>query len=266
MCATVESIPLITASILSKKLAAGLEYLVMDLKCGNGAFMTNLSDAEVLARLIVDVANAAGTKTSAVITDMNQVLGTTVGNSLEISEAIDYLNNKNVDYRLDEITKTLCAQLLVKCGRCVSINKAKDLVQQAILSGKAMEKFAQMIALLGGPNDFAEHSEKYLPHSKYIKPVLAPCNGHITKIDTRKIGLTLIKLNGGRTHPNQKLDLATGFSHFVQIGDKVDISTPLALIHYQDEKQYELAQNDILEAIEIGNKCPTKKSPILMTI
>ena len=126
VCGTVESIPLITASILSKKLAAGLEYLVMDLKCGSGAFMENLADAKALARSIVDVAQGAGTKTSAVITDMNSVLGYTVGNALEVKEAVEYLQGKNINRRLDEVTKALCEELLVACGLCSNQKEAAE--------------------------------------------------------------------------------------------------------------------------------------------
>jgi len=266
ICATVESIPLITASILSKKLAAGLQYLVMDLKCGNGAFMPDFAKAQALAQSIVDVANGAGTKTRAVITDMNQVLGTTVGNALEVTEALDYLQNKNVDPRLDEIVKALATTLLVACGRFPDMDSAGQHISQVLYNGYAMEKFAEMVAALGGPDDFVENSSKYLPKANYSKPILAPKEGYITAMNTRTVGLSIIELKGGRTIAGQQLDLATGYSDFVQIGAKIDRHTPLAMLHYQNEEQYEAACLRLYSAITIGEEKPIIKSPIMQVI
>ncbi len=264
--ATVESIPLITASILSKKLAAGLQYLVMDLKCGNGAFMENYDQAYALAQSIVDVANGAGTTTKAVITDMNQVLGTTAGNAVEIVETLDYLQNKNVNPRLDEIVKTLCATLLVQCGRFSDSDSAKQQIANVISSGYAMEKFAKMVSALGGPVDFVENSVKYLPHANYVKPIFAPHEGYISAMDTRAVGLSIIELKGGRTITGQQLDLATGYSDFVQIGAKVDKQTPLAMLHCQSNEQYIKAQKALYNAISISDEKPIIKTPIMQVI
>lgn len=266
VCATVESIPLITASILSKKLAAGLEYLVMDLKCGNGAFMSDFNSAKALAESIVTVANGAGTKTSAIITDMNQVLGTAAGNSVEVKEALDYLQNKNRDARLDKITRALCVDLLCRCGRCSGTKEAKTMVAKALSSGKALEKFAKMATALGAPVDFIEKADKYLPRAQHQKPIFAPASGYVAAMDTRAVGLSIIELGGGRTMPNQKLDLATGYSDFVQIGTKVDTKTPLAIVHYQTEEQYTKALQTIQKAIHIDNMQPQIQSPILLKI
>ncbi len=267
VCSTVESIPLITASILSKKLAAGLQYLVMDLKCGNGAFMGNFDDAKALAQSIVDVANHAGTKTRAVLTDMNQVLGKTAGNAVEIKEAVDYLKNENVEHRLDTVTKELGAELLLQCGRCQSFNEARDLLEKAHASGAALEKFAQMAAELGADKSFADNPEKYLPQAKYQKPVFAETDGYVCAMDTRAIGVSIIKLHGGRTIPGQKLNLATGYTEFAQIGDKAEAGrTPLAIVHYDDEDEYTAAKQDLLAAIEIREKQPPMHNPILMKI
>ncbi|MBR3502578.1 MAG: thymidine phosphorylase [Alphaproteobacteria bacterium] len=266
VCSTVESIPLITASILSKKLAAGLQYLVMDLKCGNGAFMKNYAQAYALAQSIVDVANGAGTTTKAVITDMNQVLGTTAGNAVEIVETLDYLQNKNVNPRLDEIVKTLCATLLVQCGRFSDSDSAKQQIANVISSGYAMEKFAKMVSALGGPVDFVENSVKYLPHANYVKPIFAPQEGYISAMDTRAMGLSIIELKGGRTITGQQLDLATGYSDFVQIGAKVDKQTPLAMLHYQSDEQYIKVQKALYNAISISDEKPIIKTPIMQVI
>ena len=149
VCATVESIPLITSSILAKKLAAGLQYLVMDIKCGNGAFMENRERATALARSIVDVANGAGTKTSALLTDMDSVLGTTVGNALEVEEALSYLRGEKPDARLDKVTMALCTELLLNCGIAQSAEAAEKMLRQSIATGAAYERFMQMAAELG---------------------------------------------------------------------------------------------------------------------
>lgn len=266
ICGTVESIPLITASILSKKLAAGLQYLVMDLTCGNGAFMQNFADAKTLAESIVSVANGAGTKTSAILTDMNQLRGYSAGNAVEVREALDYLQNKNINERLDTITRTLCTQLLCQCGRFSSTDEAQKAISKTLSSGKALEKFAQMASSLGAPTDFVENADTYLQKSAHQKPVYAPCEGYVASMDTRAIGLSIIELGGGRRVPSQKLDLATGYTHFAQIGDKVDEKTPLAMVHYQTEEQFQRAREQILQAISIDNKKPDSKSPILLTI
>lgn len=259
VCGTVESIPLITASILSKKLAAGLEYLVMDLKCGSGAFMENLADAKALARSIVDVAQGAGTKTSAVITDMNSVLGYTVGNALEVKEAVEYLQGKNINRRLDEVTKALCEELLVACGLCSNQKEAAEKIGKVLSSGQAAEKFAKMTAALGGPSDFMEKYETYLPQASVIRPVFAKEPGYVTGMAVRDIGMLLVGLKGGRVHPDQKLDYATGFSDFCQIGDYVDGSRPLAVIHAQSEEDFAKTAAELQNLIKVGNKKPIDK-------
>lgn len=266
VCGTVESIPLITASILSKKLAAGLQNLVMDLKCGNGAFMDNLEDGRRLAQSIVNVANQAGTKTTALLTDMNQVLGHTVGNALEVAEAVEYLQGKNIDPRLHYITIELCAELLVSCGLSADLSAARQKLQQVLDSGKALEIFARMVSALGGPVDFIENTARYLPQAALIRPVFAPFAGYVSAMHTRNIGLSIIKLKGGRTHPDQKLDYATGFSDFCQIGDFVDSQRPLAIIHAQDEESWQQAAADLVENISLSAQAPQKSATIIEKI
>ena len=266
VCGTVESIPLITASILSKKLAAGLDCLVMDLKCGNGAFMDNFEDAQALAKMIVKVANQAGTKTSALLTDMNQVLGHTVGNALEVAEAVEFLQGQNLDPRLLRVTIELCAELLVNCGAFADLASARQQLHQALDSGQALEKFAQMVSALGGPSDFCQHPWHYLPKASVIKPVFAEHSGYVTAMDTRDIGLSLIGLKGGRTTPDQKLDYATGFSDFCQIGDFVDNTHPLAVIHAQDEASWQQAAQELRRHIHLSEAPEASKNIIIQKI
>ncbi len=266
VCATVESIELITASILSKKLAAGLDCLVMDLKCGNGAFMESLEDGRNLARSIVNVANAAGTKTRAVLTDMNQVLGHNVGNALEVSEAVAYLKGENIDPRLHQITLELCAELLLISHLATDIETAKAKLQKSIDKGYAIEKFAAMVTALCGPADFCDNPDKYLPHAAIVAPVYPTQKGYVSHMDTRGIGLSIIELKGGRTTPEQKLDYATGYSNFCQIGQYVDNQTPLAVIHAQSKEEFEHAAQSLQQLIKVTDKQPSNSSPIIEKI
>ena len=256
VCGTVESIPLITASILSKKLAAGLDCLVMDLKCGNGAFMPDLNSARELAHSITRVANLAHTKTTAILTDMNQVLGYNVGNALEMREAVEYLQGQRRNERLHRVTIELCAELLCTAKLCQNHDEAVKKLQHSLDSGQALEIFARMVSALGGPKDFVEKYDKYLPQAQLIKPVFALKSGYVSAVKTREIGLSLIGLKGGRTHPEQKLDFATGFSDFCTLGDFVDDQTPLAFVHAQNEDDFALVANQIRQAITISDQKP----------
>ncbi len=266
VCATVESVQLITASILSKKLAAGLDCLVMDLKCGNGAFMDSLERGRELAHSIVNVANAAGTKTKAVLTDMNQVLGHAVGNAVEVAEAVEYLNGSRRDPRLHNITLELCGELLLSSKLAASLPQAKDKLQQALDSGKALEIFARMITALGGPADFCDTPWKYLPQAAIIRPVYASSAGYVQNMDTRGIGLSIIEMKGGRTTPDQKLDYATGYTEFCQIGDYVDNQKPLAVIHARNEEQFGHAADSLRRLITIGAEKPQQTPEIIEKI
>lgn len=266
VCGTVESVHLITASILSKKLAAGLDCLVMDLKCGNGAFMDNLDSARELARSIVTVANGAGTKTRAVLTDMNQVLGRHVGNALEVIEAVDYLKGNQVNQRLHTVTMELCADLLVSANLAENIDLAKQKLEKSLSSGKALEIFAKMVSALGGPKDFVEKPEAYLPHAAIVKPLYAEHAGYVSAMQTRNLGLAIIGLKGGRIRADQKLDYATGFSEFCQIGDYVDNQKPLCFIHAQTEEDWKIAAAEIKKNLIISENPPQPNPTIIEKI
>ncbi len=266
VCATVESIPLITASILSKKLAAGLQYLVMDIKCGNGAFMENYDRAVELAHAIANVANGAGTKTTALLTDMDSVLGTAVGNSLELEEALAYLKGETPDARLDEITMALCAELLVNCGLSNSETEARKKLRHAVSSGAAYERFIKMAQMLGADVSILEKFSDKRLKAPHIQPVFADKAGYITAMDTRKIGLGVIMLGGGRTHPVQKINHTTGFTSFCQIGDKVDTQTPLCMLHSEDKDNIPEIGKLIKEAVEISDSKPETKPVIIRKV
>lgn len=266
VCGTVESVHLITASILSKKLAAGLDCLVMDLKCGNGAFMANLDSARELAHSIVNVANGAETKTSAVLTDINQVLGRHVGNALEMLEAVEYLKGENVESRLHTVTMELCTEILVSSGLAKNLNQAKTKLENSLSSGKALEIFAKMVSSLGGPADFVEKPEKYLAKAAIVKPLYAERAGYVSAMQTRNLGLAIIDLKGGRVRSDQQLDYATGFSEFCHIGDFVDNQKPLCFIHAQTEEDWNRAAAAIKANINIAETAPDKIPTIIEKI
>lgn len=266
VCATVESIPLITASILAKKLAAGLQYLVMDIKCGNGAFMENISRAQELARSIVSVANGAGTKTTALLTDMDSVLGTTVGNALEVEEAIDFLQGKKADKRLEEVTIALCTELLVNCGRAKDNKEAEKMLRNSISSGSAYEHFVRMAVALGADKKMVENFSAQRKKAPYIKPVYAETPGYVSQIDTRQIGLGVIMLGGGRTRPEQNVNHTTGFTSFCQMGNKVDVKTPLCYIHAEDEDIIAEVEALVRRAIIVSPDKPADKTAVLSKV
>ncbi len=258
---TVESVPLITASILSKKIAAGLQGLVMDVKVGNGAFMETPDRARELAQSVIKTAARAGLTTHALITDMNEVLGTTAGNALEIEESVLYLRNDRRDARLDDVTLSLCAEMLVVGGIETDRDKARDLCAESVTSGRAAEKFGRMVAALGGPSDFVEHYDKYLVKAPVVRPVHA--SGIVTSIDTRAIGNAIIELGGGRRIVGEKLDLAVGFEHIAAIDTKVDEATPLAVIHAASEADAVAAERNLRAAVTLDDTMHAERPVVL---
>lgn len=259
--ATVESISLITASILSKKLAAGLDALVMDVKFGSGAFKQKFDDAEELAKSIVSVANGAGVPTTALLTDMNEVLGTTAGNAIEVRETIDFLMGKNVDPRLNTVVISLCAEMLVLAG-LADETSAPLAVKGALASGTAAEKFAQMIAALGGPRDLMTNPDKHLELAPIQRDVIAPKRGFIGAIDTRQMGVAVMDLGGGRHVAADPIDYGVGLSHINGLGAKVGPRNPVARIIARNEDQADRAEKRILSAITVTEEAPAK-TPIV---
>jgi thymidine phosphorylase len=251
--ATVESVPLITASILSKKLAAGLQGLVMDVKVGNGAFADSMEMATTLAESLVRVANAAGLPTRAWLTDMNQVLGHTCGNALEVFEAVQFLRGESVDIRLLEVTRRLSAELLVMGGLAAGDAAALHQVDAALSSGRALTQFALMVAALGGPADFVDRPQQYLPVSPIKLPVLAAHAGFVTRMATRAIGLLVVELGGGRRKASDTVDARVGFTHFAQIGLAVQAGDVLAVVHAADMATAEHAQQALLSQLQISD-------------
>lgn len=251
--ATVASIPLITASILSKKLAAGLDVLVMDIKVGNGALMSNLNQAQALAQSITTVANDAGVNTQAIITDMNQVLGSTAGNALEIDEAVKYLTGESCEARLHEVVVSLAKAMLINSKLAADEESACFKIDRALASGKAAEIFAKMISALGGPNDLLENPWRSMNKAEYIVDVIAPCNGYISTMQTRDIGLSVIGLGGGRTSNEQIIDHSVGFDCILPIGTNVNKGDVLARAHGSSNESAELASQQYIKAVEFSD-------------
>ena len=261
--ATVESIPLITASILSKKLAAGLQALVMDVKCGSGAFMATPEAARELADSIVRVATGAGVKTTALITDMNQVLGHTAGHATEMQEAVDYLTGRRREARLDTVTRALVAEMLLSGGLAASAEAAAGKVETALSSGRAAEVFARMVAALGGPGDFLEHSDRHLVKAPMIRPCMPERAGRVIAVDTRAIGVALIDLGGGRRRTQDRIDHRVGVSEFQPVNATVGPDRPICVIHAADEAAWTKAGAAIRAAVKVGETAVFDPSPIL---
>lgn len=252
--ATVESIPLITASILSKKLAGGLDCLVMDVKTGSGAFMPTVELSQSLAESIVAVGTGAGLSVSALLTDMNQPLAPAAGNALEVLCAIDYLTGKSRPARLHEVTLALCAEGLVAAQLAPGLDAARAKLEVALDSGAAAERFARMISLLGGPSDLLEHPEKHLAKAPVVRDIRSRASGTITGLDTRALGLAVVALGGGRLRSDQTIDPAVGLAGIVELGTQVEAGQSLMKIHARTEDDAKTAEKMILEAIEIGNR------------
>ncbi|MDP7149645.1 MAG: thymidine phosphorylase [Paracoccaceae bacterium] len=246
---TVESIDLITASILSKKLAAGLEHLVLDVKCGTGAFMHSASDAHDLAAALVETANQAGCKTSALITDMDQPLAHALGNALEVREVLEVLCNGRQG-RLLELTIELGAVVLAASGLAATEDQAAQHLRKVISSGAAAEKFAQFCAAQGAGDAL---SIKALPKAPIMRPVAAPVAGHIRSIAGVRVGLAVVSMGGGRQVETDLIDPSVGLSDFCALRQKVERGEPLCIIHAADEADAEMAEAEILASVEIGD-------------
>ncbi len=260
---TVESLDLITASILSKKLAAGLDGLVMDVKFGTGAFMEKYDDAKALAESIVHVANGAGLPTVGLLTDMNQVLGRTAGNAVEVVEAIEYLQNKNIDARLHEVNISLTAELLVLGRLAKDVAEARAKIEAVIKNGKAAEHFAKMVAELGGPADLMDNPAKYLKRAAVVKDFFPAKKGRVSAIDARAIGIGIVELGGGRAKPTDGIDHAVGLTQVAQIGEETGQGArPLATIHAKDEASWQKMAASLEAAVTVSEAANTQEQLI----
>jgi thymidine phosphorylase len=261
---TVESLPLIVASILSKKLAAGLDGLVMDVKVGSGAMLPELDRARELARAIVEVAEGNGLPTTALLTDMNQVLGRCAGNAVEVRESIEHLTGAARDERLVEVTLALSAELLVLGEIHRDLGRARAAAQHALDSGAAAERFGAMVAELGGPAELVEDPERFLPSAAVIHPVEPGSAGVVSAVDVRTVGLAVVDLGGGRARETDAVDHSVGLTEVAALGERVEPGKrPLALVHACDDGSAERAAQAIRAAYVVGDAPPPLPDPVL---
>ena len=260
---TVESVDLITSSILSKKLAAGLEALVLDVKVGSGAFMQNMEEARELARSLVSVANGAGCRTSALLTDMNHSLASSAGNALEVRSALAVLKNQPGEERLLEVTLALGSNLLVTAGMFSEEDQARESLEKTLSSAKAAEIFGRMISALGGPCNFVEKSNEYLPVAENVFDFHSPNSGNLKSVNARILGQAVIELGGGRKQANDKLDLSAGLDQFVRIGEKVERGDPLLRIHTSNNRGIEYAKKLLSDAFQFSEN-PVESQPLIV--
>lgn len=261
--ATVDSIPLITASILSKKLAAGLQTLVLDVKVGNGSFMEDQEKAEVLARSLVEVANGAGVRTSALLTDMNEPLADAAGNAVEIENCIAFLKGEKKGTRLEAVVLAFAADMLKASGLVQTLDEGATKALDALDSGKAAEHFARMVHLLGGPSDILERPDAYLKRAPVVVPFLAQESGWLSAIDTRELGMSVIELGGGRLRPQDGIDHRTGFSGLKPLGSRVEKGEHFGFIHAVNVDQARAMSTKAAQLFTISADAPVTRPVVL---
>ena len=261
---SVESIPLLVSSILSKKVAEGLDGLVMDVNCGSGAFCDTEPMARDLAQSLVAVANQAGLPTVALITDMDQVLGREVGNALEIAETVAYLTGEGTrEPRLHEVTMALAGEMLALGGLVPSVAVGRARAEAALTDGRAAEVFGRMVAALGGPADFVEHAGRYLSGAAVIRPCTAERSGHVSGMNAREVGIAVVALGGGRAHADDAIDPSVGLSEVTDIGVPVRAGDPLCIVHAANEADADAAIALVRAAVRIDDARPAPR-PVVM--
>jgi thymidine phosphorylase len=259
---TVESIDLITASILSKKLAAGLEALVLDVKVGTGAFMAAPADALALAQSLVDTAQGAGCMTSALVTDMNQPLVASAGNALEVIAVMEVLTSGELSSDLARLTQALGGEVLALGGLAADAADGEARIARALTSGEAADTFGEMVAALGGPHDFIERWRDRLPAARVMVDVVPREGGYVGRIDTRALGEAVVRLGGGRLKQDDRIDLAVGLSDIARIGERVEPDRPLARIHAASEEAARAVAGRIRAAFTLVDHAPEVPSLI----
>ncbi|OYW55080.1 MAG: thymidine phosphorylase [Rhodobacterales bacterium 12-65-15] len=259
---TVESIDLITASILAKKLAAGLEGLVLDVKCGSGAFMKTPERAEALARALVSAAQGAGCMTTALITDMSQPLATAAGNALEVIEVMETLTGTSVNTALWDLTVALGGEALALVGLAHDARDGEGRIAQALESGAAAEIFGRMVAAQGGPADFVDRWPDRLPSAPVMLEVPCLADGYVSRIDAERLGHAVVHLGGGRLRDGDRVNPSVGLSDLAGIGEETGAGVPLAMVHAATEDAAEAAVRAVQAAYVIGAEPP--EEPLLI--
>jgi len=255
---TVQSIPLIASSVMSKKIAAGANAIVLDVKVGKGAFMKTLDDAKALAEVMVSIGRLSGRKVVAILSPMDEPLGVAVGNAMELAEAVEMLHNRGPeDYRYHCVH--LAAYMLLLGGMAKSETEAVAMAERSLIDGSAFEKFRELVIAQHGDVSVVEHLDK-LPTAKYVETLLADESGYVESVDARIIGETAVDLGAGRAQKGDKIDLAVGINVFVKIGDQVQIRQPFFEVHANDRVKLHAAMERLKEAVKLS-KYPVKKPP-----
>jgi thymidine phosphorylase len=249
---TVESLPLITSSILSKKIASGLKSLVLDVKVGNGSFNATLDVAQNLAVSLVSVAKEAGLQCEAILTDMNQILGRSAGHALEVVECVEYLTMDKKHPRLESIINELVTSILMMAKK-ISRTQATEEIHKVLNNGLAAEKFEKMVSALGGSNSFLSNYKTEMSKAPYIEDISLGEKGHIKEIKTRELGLILIELGGGRKQVNDNINYLVGFDNVIGIGDSVDASTPVIQVHAKSKDDFDRAKDQIIKCFTLSD-------------
>ncbi len=259
--ATVESIPLIASSIMSKKLAEGIDALVLDVKVGGGAFMKTREEAQVLARAMIDIGAMMGRKVIALLTRMDEPLGRAVGNALEVSEAVAVLRG-NAPADLTQVTMALGVEMLLLGGEVSDKEQARAMLQRSIASGSALSKLQEIVRWQGGDPVAVEDASR-LPRARQACELPSPAGGYVAAIDAEAIGLAAMLLGAGRETPEGKIDPAVGMVLRRKVGDAVRPGDPLAEIHYNKEERLEEAKSRVLQAFRVSPMAPTA-NPLLL--
>lgn len=262
--ATVDNMSLIASSIMSKKLAAGADVLVLDVKTGTGAFMKTQEEAEQLARTMVQIGTMAGKKTYAVITDMNEPLGTMVGNALEVQEAISVLQGKG-EARLTEVVYTLAAYMVLGAKRAATIEEAKKMLQETITSGAALRKFAEFVEAQGGNPEYIYHPELF-PQAAWKEPVYPKADGYLVGCENQQVGMASLILGGGRVTKDSVIDLTVGIQLNKHLGDAVTTTEPFAYIYGNDRQKIEEAKERLQGAYRIEREYQAPQAVIRSVI
>jgi pyrimidine-nucleoside phosphorylase len=261
--ATVSCLPLIVASIMSKKLAENVDGLVLDVKWGTGAFMRTREVSLELGRAMVEVGKRYGKKVCALQTDMNQPLGQKIGNALEVRECIELMSGKAKAEDLIEVTLALSAEMLLMAGVAKNVAAAREMLQKKLASGEALKKFAEMIEAQGGDARVCE-DVKRLPVAKHTRPIPAPKSGYVQTIECDQIGYAVIALGGGRKVASDEVDFGVGFEQPKKIGDKVRAGEPLMVMHYNDEARAAEAERMVQQAYGISTEAVTTRPQLIV--
>ncbi|MCL2225712.1 MAG: thymidine phosphorylase [Defluviitaleaceae bacterium] len=258
--ATVDSIPLIAASIMSKKIAAGADAILLDVKTGSGAFMKSLEDARALAQIMVETGNNCGRKTAAIITDMSAPLGSAIGNSLELIEVIQLLKGERISQNLLQLCEELAANMLFLAEKG-ELKECRVLAKEAITSGGALQKLADMVEAQGGNRSYIESPAQF-PQAKTVAEITAPHSGYITETDTEGIGIAAMILGAGRTRPEDEIDYSAGIVLNFGINDYVEKGQVLARFHTNSQPLISEASEKFLQSLTFSNS-PAKPLPLI---